>query len=109
MNTVTSTSTATATATSTATSNLFHQYRTYEAIIALTNAILEFRSNERDLELIECFLYSNNELTVTIEYSQVEDDNILSVTEVYCFAHTDLLAFDISNVTELTLWKHRRF
>ena len=105
MNTVTSTSTATATATA----NLFNQYCTYEAVIALTNAILEFRSNERDLELIECFLYSNHELTVTIEYSQVEDENLMSVIEVYCFAHTDLLNFDTANVTELTLWKHRRF
>jgi hypothetical protein len=107
MNTVTSTSTATST--SNATSNLFNQYCTYEAVIALTNAILEFRSNERDLELVECFLYSNHELTVTIEYSQVEDDNLMSITEVYCFKHSDLLSFDTANVTELTLWKHRRF
>jgi hypothetical protein len=107
MNTVTSTA-------KTATASLFNQYRLYEAVISITNALLEYRSNERDLTLLECFFNSNNELTVTLEYTAIEcndDDDLtlMSVVEVYCFGYSDLINFDTSNITESKLWKHRRF
>lgn len=106
--------TATATKTATASVNLFNQLETYESIVRIANGLLGFY-NQKDAEIVECFMNLDNELTLTVEYtdfceSDWDDEPSLSiVTLVYVFTRNELISFNTSNITELSLWKHRRF
>ena len=109
------TATKTATATATASVNLFNQLETYESIVRIANGLLGFYGNQKDAQIVECFMNSENELTLTVEYtdfceSDWDDEPSLSVvTLVYVFTRNELISFNTSNITELSLWKHRRF
>jgi hypothetical protein len=109
------TATATKTATATATANLFNQLETYQAIVKAANGLLAYYSNEKDAEITECFLNSENELTLTVEYTDFcasdwdDEPSLCVVTLIYVFNRNELLSFDTANITESKLWKHRRF
>jgi len=109
------TATKTATATATASVNLFNQLETYKAVVRVANGLLGFYSNQKDTQILECFINLDNELTLTVEYTELansdwdDEPSLCVVTLIYVFTRNELLSFDSSNITELSLWKHRRF
>ena len=111
----TATKTATATATATASVNLFNQLETYKAVVRVANGLLGFYSNQKDVEIVECFMNVETELTLTVEYTDLcssdwdDEPSVVTCSLIYVFNRLELLSFDSSNITELSLWKHRRF